>query len=186
MIAESSTKSPPTLVLNPWGVPHRVVNWEEAVILVYTEKVDVLEEYEETVSSPSITMNIPAVIRLRKAIKPFKTVVKFSRINVFQRDDFKCQYCGKKKQMHDLNYDHVIPRKQGGKTTWDNIVAACAGSHGCNSKKGAKTPAQAGMRLLNKPFKPKTLPTSPPLIGLKTVPKEWAPYLSADQMHHVG
>lgn len=172
---------PQTLILNPWMAPHRVCNWQEAITLLVTDKIDVLEEYDVTVNSPSVTMNLPAVVRLRKSIAPFKKVVKFSRINVFTRDAFCCQYCGKRKSMHDLNYDHVVPRAQGGKTVWDNIVTACAGSTGCNSRKGGHTPAQAGMRLLKQPYKPKTLPLTQPLIGLRHVPEEWRPYLTKEQ-----
>ncbi len=80
--------------------------------------------------------------------------------------------------MHELNYDHVVPRVQGGKTVWENIVTACSGSHACNAMKGGRTPAQAGMKLLKKPTKPKTLPLTQPLIGLTHVPELWRAYLS--------
>lgn len=66
-----------------------------------------------------------------------------------------CQYCGKRFKTRKLNYDHVVPRAKGGKTVWENIVTSC---YPCNAKKGGKTPEQAGMRLLNQPYKPKSLP----------------------------
>src|SRR5512135_441098 len=141
--------------------PHRITSWFDAVCLVYTAKAIVLEEYEETISSPSVTMQVPAVIQLRRAVSQHKKAVKFSRMNVFTRDDFRCQYCGEKKTMRELNYDHVLPRHQGGKTCWENIVAAC---YSCNGKKRNRTPEQAGMKLLKAPHRPKTLPMAKPTL----------------------
>ena len=172
-----------TLVLTPWMHPHRVTNWFEGVCLIYTSKADVLEEYDETVRSPSMEMQVPAVVRLRKPVAMHKTGVKFSRINVFTRDDFRCQYCGTRKGMKDLNYDHVVPRIQGGKTVWDNIVTSC---YPCNDRKAGRTPQQAGMKLLRHPNHPKTLPMSAPIISLATVPEQWKPYLDAARQAMVG
>ena len=84
-----------------------------------------------------------------------KRGVKFSRNNVFARDDFRCQYCGARKSARELNYDHVVPRVQGGKTVWENIVASC---YDCNGMKRGRTPEQAGMKLLRAPVKPRSLP----------------------------
>jgi 5-methylcytosine-specific restriction endonuclease McrA len=165
-----------TLVLTPWMSPHRVTGWFDAVCLVYTGKARLLEEYEETVSSPSVTLNIPAVVQLQRAVGHHKKAVKFSRINVFTRDHFCCQYCGTKKGMRELNYDHVIPRDQGGKTVWENIVAAC---YPCNGSKANKTPEQAKMKLLKHPVRPKTLPMSQPVFLSDETPAEWRPYLEA-------
>jgi 5-methylcytosine-specific restriction endonuclease McrA len=156
--------------------PHRITDWFDAICSVYTGKADVLEEYEETVSSVSATFNIPAVIRLKRAVSPHKKAVKFSRINIFTRDGFSCQYCGAKKPMKELNYDHVIPRDQGGKTVWENIVAAC---YPCNGRKANKTPEQAKMKLLKRPVHPKSLPMTQPIFSLADVPEEWKPYIEA-------
>ena len=164
-----------TLVLNPSMQPHRIASWQEAICLVYTEKGDVLEEYEATVSSPSITFQVPAVIRLKKEMSLFKKGVKYSPLNIFTRDRHVCCYCGVKKKPREVNCDHVLPRVQGGKTTWTNIVTSC---YPCNRKKGARTPAQAGMRMHYQPHIPKRLPLAP-LILIKHTPDLWAPYLSA-------
>lgn len=168
--------SPSTLVLNHYMQPHRIVPWSEAVCLVYSDKASVLEEYAEVVSSPSTTMNIPAVLLLRRGAAPFKKGVKFSRVNVFSRDDFRCQYCGSKKVMRELNYDHVIPRRAGGKTTWENIVTSC---YPCNDKKAGRTPHEAGMRLMRTPVKPERLAMNHPLLNhpIAQIPSEWEPYL---------
>lgn len=162
-----------TLLLTPWMSPHKVISWQEAIVLVFLDKVDVLEAYDEHVASPSVRLAMPAVVRLKNPIRSVKRGVKFSRINVFTRDGFRCQYCGDKKAMRELNYDHVVPRKHGGQTVWENIVTAC---YPCNDKKRDRTPEQAGMRLLKKPVKPKTLPmTALPFDG-REVPEAWAAY----------
>jgi 5-methylcytosine-specific restriction endonuclease McrA len=163
-----------TLILLPDMRVHDIVSWQTSITLQYQGKVDVLEIYEEEVSSPTITMNIPAVVRLRKAVSRNKKAVKFSKLNLFTRDRFCCQYCGVKKGFKELNYDHVVPRVQGGKTDYLNIVASC---YRCNTKKDGRTPEQARMPLLNKPYKPTSLPQSPPIIYGRTIPEEWKPYL---------
>ena len=162
-----------TLLLTPWMVPHKIVPWQTAVTLLFLEKVEVLEEYDEAIASPSITLRCPAVVRLKRPLDGVKRGVKFSRINVFTRDGFRCQYCGEKKPMRELNYDHVVPRVRGGKTTWENIVTSC---YACNDKKGNRTPEQAGMKLLRKPFKPKSLPMSFLAIDKGSMPEVWSGY----------
>lgn len=164
-----------TLVLTPWMTPHKVIPWQDAIVDQYLSKVEVLETYAETVSSPSMTLAIPAVVRLKRHVNTHKKGVKFSRINVFTRDGFRCQYCGAKKTMRELNYDHVIPRIQGGKTEWENIVTSC---YPCNSKKDRKTPAQAGMRLRSKPVRPTTLPMTAPIVNMRAIPEEWKFFLT--------
>lgn len=172
-----------TLLLNSWMMPHAVLNWNEAVTLVYQEKVDVLEEYDETVSSPSTTYFVPAVMRLRKTVASVKKGVKFSRVNVFTRDGFRCQYCGEKKNMKELNYDHVIPRRQGGPTVWENIVTSC---YPCNDRKGGRTPEQAKMFLLRKPAKPHALPLHSVYLDTSRIPEAWKPYLNLDASQKAG
>jgi len=173
-----------TLLLNSWSLPHAILNWREAISLLYSEKkVRVLEEYDETVSSPSTTLFVPAVMQLTRTVAPVKKGVKFSRINVFTRDRFTCQYCGSLFQMDELTYDHVLPRKQGGKTTWENITTAC---YDCNEKKGGRTPDQAGMRLLRHPARPKALPLHAVFMEHKNVPDVWLPYINLDKIQQNG
>jgi 5-methylcytosine-specific restriction endonuclease McrA len=165
-----------TLLLTPWMDPHKVITWERAVVLVVLGKVDVLEEYEEEIRSPSLELRTPAVVRLKKAGRAVKHAVRFSRVNVYTRDGFRCQYCGEKKEMRELNYDHVVPRVRGGKTVWENIVTSC---YACNDRKGSRTPAEAGMTLLRKPFKPSSLPLTPVLrVRASEIPPAWLPYCS--------
>lgn len=121
-----------------------------------------------------IDVKVPAVAVLRRRVHMVKGGVKFSKPNVCLRDNFTCQYCGEKLPVSQLNYDHVVPRRLGGKTVWDNIVASC---YPCNEKKGGRTPAEAGMALLSVPVKPKMLPMNEPTIDITQAPLEWHPFL---------
>lgn len=144
-----------TLVLDMGYQPHRIVSWQRAVTMLFQGKVEIVEEYDETIySGVTFTMQMPAVVRLLRKVAR-KKAVKFSRMNVLTRDDWTCQYCGKRLPTKKLNYDHVIPRSQGGKTVWENIVTSC---YDCNDRKRDRTPQQAGMHLRKPPVKPRSLP----------------------------
>lgn len=128
-----------TLILNLDGMPLSIVpisalNWQESVTLEWLDRVDVLDSYDDwIVRSPSIEMNVPSVMMLHKYVKVAR-VIKFSRFNVFLRDEFRCQYCGWNgaDKPFELTLDHVIPRHHGGTTRWDNVVASC---QDCNLRK---------------------------------------------------
>ncbi|MBN2312858.1 MAG: HNH endonuclease [Sedimentisphaerales bacterium] len=107
------------------------------------------------VSTVNLYIEVPRIIRLLFYDRLPRTDVTFNRRNIFARDKNKCQYCGKHFPTSELSLDHVIPRTQGGKTTWENIVCACAA---CNVKKGGRKPKQAGMKLIKKPVKPRRNP----------------------------
>lgn len=162
-----------SLLLNSWMLPHRIIPWQEAITLWYLGKVDVLEEYDDVVASPSVTMPLPAVVRLRRQVIGVRRGVKFSRANVFSRDGYQCQYCAIKKPRTELSFDHVLPRTHGGRTGWENIVTAC---RPCNLKKRNRTPEQAGMRLLRQPVRPTSLPIEPMSFGGREIPFEWRCY----------
>lgn len=171
-----------TLVLTPWMSAHRVVPWQDAICDVYADKVEVLEEYDEVIySSRGRELLMPAVVRLKKPVTGHKKGVKFSRVNVMTRDGFTCQYCGARLPMKDLNYDHVVPRKQGGLTVWENIVTSC---YPCNGRKAGRTPQQAGMKLLRQPTRPKVLPLAMPLIPKANRPDIWEFYLNTQAALH--
>ena len=102
-----------TLMLTPWMSPHKIISWQRAVVLAYLEKVEVIESWDEDLHAPNFSMKAPAVVRLKKGSVSTKQSVRFSRINVFTRDKFRCQYCGARKPLKQLNYDHVIPRVKG-------------------------------------------------------------------------
>ena len=163
-----------TLMLTPWMAPHKIITWQRAVVLAYIGKVEVIETWDAELRGPSTSMLAPAVVRLKKGSVSTKSSVRFSRVNVFTRDKFRCQYCGEKKTLKQLNYDHVIPRVQGGKTVWENIVTSC---YPCNDRKGSRTPEQAGMKLLRQPRKPTSLPVVPPIrLEEGQLPETWQPY----------
>jgi 5-methylcytosine-specific restriction endonuclease McrA len=164
-----------TLLLTPWMTPHRVISWQRAIVLFFSGKVEVLEEYDEEIRAPSITIRTPAVVRLTKGNVSIKNAIRFTRLNVFTRDGFRCQYCGERKDMNALNYDHVTPRVRGGKTNWENIVTSC---YACNDRKGSRTPFEAGMKLLRKPIKPSSLPHVPILRPGREVPEPWRFYVA--------
>lgn len=163
-----------TLLLTPWFFPIKVLRWQDAIKMKYEETAEVVVEYDEEVCSPSITWKMPAVIRLKKLKMDRKVGVKFSRINVYTRDNFKCQYCGKRHPVSKLSYDHVVPRASGGRTVWENIVTCC---RTCNARKDSKSCDDAGMFPLHEPRRPKSLPVTPPLIDPATAPAEWQGYL---------
>jgi 5-methylcytosine-specific restriction endonuclease McrA len=122
-------------------------------------------------------LQAPAVVRLRRGGTITRQVVRFGRANVYARDGFRCQYCGERKSARDLNYDHVIPRARGGKTTWDNIVTSC---YACNDRKGSRTPEEAGMKLRKRPIKPNRLSVTPAFrVHRSEMPESWLPYCSA-------
>lgn len=168
--------SEPALLLNAFMMPQRIIPWQEAVTLFFLGKVDVLEEYEERIASPSVVIPLPAVVRLRRVGLFVRRGVKFSRANVFARDGFQCQYCGDRRTRSELSFDHVQPKTAGGRTGWDNIVTAC---RPCNLKKRNRTPEQAGMRLLKSPVRPRSLPIEPSSLRAGRIPPQWVDYCGA-------
>jgi 5-methylcytosine-specific restriction endonuclease McrA len=116
-------------------------------------KDDELHLYSGIVRSPSIEIVIPQVIQVLSEKKiPQRDKIKFSRKNILQRDEFTCQYCGKKQAKKDLTLDHVIPKSRGGKSQWYNIVACC---QKCNEEKGDRLPSELEWKLLKQPAKPR-------------------------------
>ena len=162
------------LLLNITYEPLKVINWKKAITLLLLGKVEVLEEYGREVHSVSFTVKLPSVVRLLRLVKRPKSPVKFSRQNIYARDKYRCQYCGKRYPTEEFTYDHIIPKSRGGKTEWENIVTCCVF---CNRKKGGRTPNEARMKLIRKPSRPKWLPVLKITIGINEVPKSWRDYL---------
>ena len=113
------------------------------------------EEDDDWLRTVNCEIQVPRVIRLVGYEKLPKQTVKFNRRNIFARDNNQCQYCGKRFSISELSLDHVVPRSQDGRSTWENIVCACLS---CNVRKGGRTPRQAHMTLIRKPEKPKRSP----------------------------
>ena len=114
------------------------------------KRVNVAAEYEEVVRSEKLTLSLPSVIVLKNYVVPTKAVP-FTRATLFLRDEFTCQYCDTRLPASDLTFDHVVPRSKGGRSRWDNVVAACSP---CNLKKANKMPKQCGMHPLVRPQVP--------------------------------
>jgi 5-methylcytosine-specific restriction endonuclease McrA len=163
-----------TLVLSQGYEPLKIVSWQRAITLLFLGKVEVIEEYDRNIKTTSLVIKIPAVVRLLAAIRRHKQPVKFSRVNIYGRDKYTCQFCGAKQSIGELTYDHVVPRSQGGKTTWTNIVTAC---EPCNRKKANRTPEQANMRLLAQPVQPKAMPVLVVTVNKESMPDAWRDYL---------
>lgn len=187
-----------TLILNQQYRPHEVTDWKDAVTRMFSHKIEILVQYDEVIAhidrrtldtfpelkkalrqvigtdAESIDVKVPAVAVLRRKLSSVKSGIKFSKINVCLRDDFRCQYCGEKLPMSQLNYDHVVPRSKGGKTVWENIVMSC---YYHNDLKGNKSLEESGLKLLKVPVKPKVLPMNEPFIDRRRAPSEWEPYI---------
>lgn len=145
------------LLLNASFQPLQVIPWQKALQLFFSGKVEVVESSDRTIRSVSISIRMPIVIRLLKYIPPKKRkdIVRFTRNNVFLRDHYTCQYCGKRPPHSHLTMDHVNPIVKGGPKTWENIVTAC---RACNVRKGGRTPDEAQMKLKHTPRQPIWLP----------------------------
>ena len=165
-----------TLVLDSAYRPHAVVPWQRATTLLFLGKVEVVEEYaDRELRAVSLRIAMPAVVRLLSRMRGRKAGVRFSRLNILTRDKWRCQYCGARKAVAELNYDHVVPRAKGGQTVWENIVTCC---YDCNARKADRTPEQAGMRLIRPPARPTWLPIT--LLHLEpntSVPAPWTSYV---------
>ncbi len=155
--------------------PLRIESWQRAISDVMIGKLEVVEySADRTIQGVGRTYPMPSVVRVLRHFKRDRIRLKFSRLNIYARDRFECQYCGERKQTEELTFDHVQPRSRGGKTTWENIVSCCIA---CNSEKADRTPAEAGMRLRATPKKPKYLPTITVRgMGAADIPSEWRPY----------
>ena len=146
-----------------------VVDAEDGQYLSYDfdswrEVSDLKRQFEpqshDWVRTIRFSLVVPRIIRLVVYDRLPRRGVKFNRRNIFARDGNRCQYCGKKFPTSELSLDHVVPRSQGGRTTWGNIVCACLQ---CNVRKGGRTPREARMQLKVRPQKP----TRSPVINLK-------------------
>lgn len=141
--------SGPVLVLNQNYEPLNICNLRRAVVLVLDGKAEVLDAYASYFSSPSRSLPCPSVIRLIYPIRRPRPRVKLTRREIFIRDNYTCQYCGRSNI--ELTIDHVVPRSRGGGHSWDNLVSACKV---CNHRKGGKSPAEARMKLKRDPREP--------------------------------
>lgn len=152
---QAALETCPALVLNadfrPLSYfPLSLWSWQDSIKAVFLDRVNVVSEYDREIRSPRRSVRLPSVISL-KEFAPVARRPAFTRFNVFLRDRFTCQYCGTRFPTHELTFDHVVPRAKGGRTTWHNVVTACAS---CNLRKGSLLPREAGMPLIREPLQP--------------------------------
>jgi 5-methylcytosine-specific restriction endonuclease McrA len=144
-----------TLVLNadyrPLSYyPLSLWSWRDAVQAAFGDRVDVVATYDAVARSPSVSVKVPSVVALRTYL-PLKRRPAFNRANLFLRDGYRCQYCGRRFPSEQLTFDHLLPRSKGGRAGWTNIVTACVG---CNTRKGNRSPAESGFQPLSVPVAP--------------------------------
>ncbi|NOK03409.1 MULTISPECIES: HNH endonuclease [Myxococcus] len=176
------------LVLNRYYQPVHVTSVKRAFSLLYLGVAKAIDSqyrlYEfadwaelsatqDCITTIERTIRVPRVLVLSAYDHLPRGRVRFSRLNIYARDNDTCQYCGKNLPRSELNLDHVMPRTQGGKTTWENVVCSCVP---CNLRKGGRTPEQAHMKLLKKPVRPRWTPLFRGATR-KVTYREWLPFL---------
>lgn len=163
----------PTLVLNRSWVAISTTTVRHAITLAYRRSARIIEtdtfrahdfeswadlavrRGEPCIRTVKLTLRIPEVIQLIAYDSVPQRDVAFSRKNLYQRDHYRCQYCGRRRATSDLSIEHIVPRSRGGRSTWHNCVLACLQ---CNVRKGNRTLAESGMTLIRQPFKPRWSP----------------------------
>ncbi len=179
------------LVLNRVYQPVHVTSVRRAVCLLYQGVAKAIDEQfqlfdfdswselsaaasQDVIHTVTRSIRIPRVIVLIAYEHLPKARVRFSRFNIYARDDSTCQYCGRRLPRSELNLDHVLPRSRGGSTTWENVVCSCVA---CNLRKGGRSPGEAGMRLLRAPSRPRWTPVFRSATR-RAFYREWMPFLS--------
>ncbi len=159
------------LVLNANFEPINTCNLRRAIGLILADKASLVLNGRGVIQTTRYSYPRPSVIRLQNMVHRPHIRVKLSRREIFRRDNYTCQYCGK--HTLDLTVDHVLPRHLGGEQTWTNVVAACSM---CNHRKGGRTLEEAHMRLLHRPIEP---PSSAYYIFGRHIKEynEWEPFL---------
>ncbi len=181
MTSDTPVLSTSVLLLNRLYMALRVISAKRALTLVYRDLAEVVsmedgqylsydfndwvevseakaafEPHEhDWIRTVRFQIAVPKIIRLLVYDKLPRVGVKLNRRNLFARDRNHCQYCGRLFPSRELSIDHVVPRSQGGVTSWENVVCSCTR---CNVKKGGRTPEQAHMRLVVRPTRPRRSP----------------------------
>lgn len=165
-----------TLLLNASFEPLKVIDWQRAMTLFCQGKVEIVETHDREVRAVTFSFKLPSVVRLLRFVKirRQRDLVPFTRANIYARDAYTCQYCAQAFKSLDLTFDHVVPAAQGGHKSWTNIVTACLE---CNRTKGARTPQEAGMRLLKAPRKPEAGTVVHVTVGMRNTPESWRSWL---------
>ena len=181
MYSDSPALSSSVLVLNRLYMAVRVVNVRRALSMLYRDMAEVISvedgqylsydfgdwvevsdfksrfepERHDWIRTVRFQIAVPRIVRLLRYDRIPRVRVKLNRRNLFARDQNHCQYCGRKFSSSELSLDHVVPRSQGGASSWQNLVCACMK---CNVRKGGRTPRQAHMKLIAQPRRPRYSP----------------------------
>jgi 5-methylcytosine-specific restriction endonuclease McrA len=177
------------LVLNRVYQPIHVTSVRRAVSLLYQGVARAIDDEfrlldfegwaelaaasEDAIHTPTRAIRVPRVVVLVAHAHLPHQRVRFSRLNVYARDESACQYCGRRRARSELNLDHVIPRSRGGSTSWENVVCSCVA---CNLRKGGRTPEEAGMRLLRQPSRPRWTAVFR-AAARRAIHRQWIPFL---------
>ncbi len=162
----------PVLILNANFEPIHVCDTRRAIGLILSEKASLVLNGRGEIKTVSRSYPLPSVIRLEKMVSRPRVRIKLTRREVFRRDNYTCQYCGR--HSTDLTIDHVVPRHMGGQHEWTNVVAACSQ---CNHRKGGRTLEESNLRLLRHPKEP---PASAAYVFGRHLDEcsEWEPFIS--------
>jgi len=162
------------LVLNQNYEPLSVCSVKRAAVLLYLGKAQTIEKRDgDLIRSVSCSVPVPSVVRLGFYIKVPQKRVLLTRKNIIKRDGHRCQYCGE--TAGPMTVDHIVPRLDGGKDSWENLVCACIK---CNNLKGGRTLEQAGMKLLRTPKRPNHITFIQQFVGISD--SRWRRYLFLD------
>ena len=157
------------LLLDSTYFPVKVIEWQRAMVLLFSGRAEVVTEYsDKKIQSVKRSFSLPKVLRLHNRHKTSHQI-KFTRLNVFWRDRFTCQYCDLKLPIKSLTFDHVLPQSKGGPTNWENIVTCC---RSCNTTKGSKLLHETHLELVAIPKRPSWSPNLC-LRLKKDDPEEW-------------
>jgi len=189
----------PTLVLNRSWSPVHVTTVRRALGMLCRGSVTVLDPESlspmpadvwlsrdvgpeaRAVRTPSRLILAPEIVLLGRYDRLPVSQAPFTRVSLLRRDDHRCQYCGTRPAHAQLTIDHVVPKARGGRTTWENCVAACVR---CNSRKADRPPSHAGLRLLRTPRAPRWTPCFQLTPG--TWPDSWRPFLPGSRRPSTG
>jgi hypothetical protein len=162
----------------PWTVLQLATNESKKHIRIHSVYENRHIKYGRgVIQLPAVLQLVPGELsngRWAERVVRRKNSVKFNRMGIYSRDGGRCQYCNSPVSRWNFSFDHVIPRSQGGVTSWENIVTCC---FECNQRKGGCTPEQAGMRLLSTPHRPEK--TTQYFFGFfeEGMPEQWRPWL---------
>ena len=184
------------LVLNRGYQPVQVTTVKRAFVLLYRGVARAMDRQyqlytfdswaalaagvqDDAIRTVSRALRIPRIIVLTAYDRLPHSRVRFSRYNIYLRDQNTCQYCDRRFAARELNLDHVVPRSMGGRTTWENIVCSCIP---CNLRKGGRTPESAGMRLKRPPARPRWYQVVRPFSKIPF--EDWRPFLNVADLSY--